>query len=109
MHFTITESMLAIMLAIGFLTAAVFAIACYRPFGVRGDPLDSFLIVAALILIGTSGGFGVAYVARGGPEGLGTYGPAFLVCILSALVFTAIFALRRRSQEREERSKGGPE
>lgn len=109
MGLAITESMLAVMLAVGFLAAAIFAIACYRPFGVRGDPLDAFLVVAALILIGTSGGFGVAYVARGGTAGLASYGPAFLICILSALVFTAIFALRRRTNGRTERTKGEPE
>jgi len=104
----ITESTLAVMLAVAFLAAAVLAITCYRPFDMRGDPLDAFLVVAAVILIGTSGGFGVAYLARSGTRGIGGYGPAFLVCILSAVVFSAIFVLRRRAHGKEERSKGGP-
>ena len=35
-------------------------------------------------------------MARAGFAQLGSYGPAFLACILSGLIFAAIYLLRRR-------------
>ena len=96
---TVTDSVLAIMLSVGFLAVAVMAIACCRPPGQRGGAMDSCLLLAGLALTGTSGGFGVAFMARAGFAPLGSYGPAFLACILSGLVFAAIYALKGRGRD----------